>query len=118
AELYNFAFNPAVLKEDGRNLKQALHGCLTDLLRSISYDLAQELRATTLRLEKFINKQGVSLVQAWQKDVQTYATSLTLAPYQARQVETLSFAEDLPVAPTAFQPALSLFKNTKDFFEQ
>ncbi|WP_289138932.1 dynamin family protein [uncultured Brevibacillus sp.] len=118
AELYNFAFNPAVLKEDGRNLKQALQGCLTDLLRSISYDLAQELRATTLRLEKFINKQGVSLVQAWQKDVQTHATSLTLAPYQARQVETLSFAEDLPVAQGAFQPALSLFKNTKDFFEQ
>lgn len=117
-ELYNVAFNPAVLKDDGRNLKQALQGCLTDLLRSISYDLAQELRATTLRLEKFINKQGVTLVQAWQKDVQSYAAGLTLAPYQPRQVETLAFAEELPASAAAFQPALSLFKNTKDFFEQ
>lgn len=117
-ELFNFAFNPAVIKEDGRNMKQALQGCMTDLLRSISYDLAQELRATTLRLEKFINKQGVTLVGQWQRDVQAYATSLTLAPYQPRQVETLSFAEELPVSASALQPSLGLFKNTKDFFEQ
>ncbi|RAT96640.1 dynamin family protein [Brevibacillus sp. Leaf182] len=117
-ELFNFAFNPAVIKDDGRNMKQALQGCLTDLLRSISYDLAQELRATTLRLEKFTNKQGTTLVAAWQKDVQGYAAGLTLAPYQQRQVETLSFADELPVAESAFASAISLFKNTKDFFEQ
>ena len=117
-ELFGFAFNPAVLKEDGRNMKQALQGCLTDLLRSISYDLAQELRATTLRLEKFVNKQGVALIQHLQQDVQAYATGLALAPYQPRKVETLSFAEELPVSAAALQPVLSLFKNTKDFFEQ
>lgn len=117
-ELYGFAFNPAVLKEDGRNMKQALQGCLTDLLRSISYDLAQELRATTLRLEKFLNKQGLTLLQNWQRDVQGYAAGLSLTPYQPRQVETLTFAEELPVSAQALQPALSLFKNTKDFFEQ
>lgn len=117
-ELFNFAFNPAVIKDDGRNMKQALQGCLTDLLRSISYDLAQELRATTLRLEKFTNKQGTTLVAAWQKDVQGYAAGLTLAPYQQRQVETLSFADELPVAESAFASAISLFKNAKDFFEQ
>ncbi|MFI8714663.1 dynamin family protein [Brevibacillus brevis] len=117
-ELFNLAFNPAVIKDDGRNMKQALQGCLTDLLRSISYDLAQELRATTLRLEKFTNKQGTTLVAAWQKDVQGYAAGLTLAPYQQRQVETLSFANELPVAESAFASVVSLFKNTKDFFEQ
>jgi GTPase SAR1 family protein len=117
-ELFNAAFNPAVLKDDGRNMKQALQGCLIDLLRSISYDLAQELRATTLRLEKFVNKLGASLVEQWQRDVQRHAAGLTLAPYQPRRTETLSFAEELPVEVSALQPALSLFKNTKDFFEQ
>lgn len=118
SELFNFAFNPAVLKEDGRSMKQALQGCLTDLLRSVSYDLAQELRATTLRLEKFLGKQGAALVSAWQKDVHAYAAGLTLAPFQQRQVETLAFAEELPVSAEAFYPVLGLFKNTKDFFEQ
>ncbi|GED51288.1 dynamin family protein [Brevibacillus borstelensis] len=117
-ELFNTAFNPAVLKEDGRNMKQALQGCLGDLLRSISYDLAQELRATTLRLEKFLGKQGVALVQQWQRDVQQYASGLTLAPYQPRKVETLSFADELPVSLASLQPSLSLFRSAKDFFEQ
>ncbi|USG67030.1 dynamin family protein [Brevibacillus ruminantium] len=117
-ELVNVAFNPAVLIEDGRNIKQALQGCLADLLRSICYDLAQELRATTLRLEKFLHKQGKELVQQWQQDVQKYATGLTLAPYQPRQVDTLSFADELPLAPNALQPSLAHFRNTKDFFEQ
>ncbi len=117
-ELFNLAFNPAVLKEDGRNMKQALQGCLQDLLRSISYDLAQELRATTLRLENFLNKQGALLVGEMQKEIQAHAAGVTLAPYQPRRVETLTFAEDLPVSLASLQSALSLFKNTKDFFEQ
>jgi GTPase SAR1 family protein len=117
-ELFNTAFNPAVLKEDGRNMKQALQSCLGDLLRSISYDLAQELRATTLRLEKFLGKQGATLVQQWQRDVQQYASGLTLAPYQPRKVETLSFADELPVSLGSLQPSLSLFRSAKDFFEQ
>ena len=117
-ELVNAAFNPAVLQEDGRNMKQALQGCLADLLRAICYDLAQELRATTLRLEKFLNKQGVQLLQHWQRDVQQHAAGLALAPYQPRSVETLTFADELPVPMSALQPALSLFRNAKDFFEQ
>ncbi|MEJ8543828.1 dynamin family protein [Brevibacillus borstelensis] len=117
-ELFNTAFNPAVLKEDGRNMKQALQGCLGDLLRSISYDLAQELRATTLRLEKFLGKQGANFVQQWQRDVQQYAFGLTLAPYQPRKVETLSFADELPVSLASLQSSLSLFRSAKDFFEQ
>jgi GTPase SAR1 family protein len=116
-ELYSFAFNPAVLKEDGRNMKQALQGCLKELLRSISFDLAQELRATTLRLEKFVNRLGTALVSDMQREIQAHAGGLTLAPYQPRRVETLTFAEDLPVAISSLQSALSLFKNTKDFFE-
>jgi GTPase SAR1 family protein len=117
-ELFNMAFNPAVLKDDGRNMKQALQSCLAELLRSISFDLAQELRATTLRLEKFVNKLGASLVKQWEKEIQAHANGLTLAPYQPRQVETLAFPEELPVGSAALQPALSLFKNAKDFFEQ
>lgn len=118
-ELFNMAFNPAVLKDDGRNLKKALQGCLQELLRAASYDLAQELRATTLRLEKFINKTGVSLVKQWEKEINTQVSGLALASYVPRNVETPQFAEELPLSgPSAMQGALQLFKNTKDFFEQ
>lgn len=116
-ELFNFAFNPSVIKDDGRNLKKALQSSLHDLLRSIAYDLAQELRATSLRLEKFMNKEGTRLVELWENELDSYAHHFKLAPYQVRKVDTPEFSEELPVPLSAFQPALSLFKNTKDFFE-
>ena len=48
----------------------------------------------------------------------TFATSIGVPALAGPFIETLTFAEDLPVGPAAFQPALSLFKNAKDFFEQ
>ncbi|WP_139491485.1 dynamin family protein [Brevibacillus dissolubilis] len=118
-ELFNYAFNPSVLKEDGRSMKQALQSSLQELFRSIGYDLAQELRATSLRLEKFLNKQTVNIISAWQKELTPHAKGLTLAAYTAHSVETPDFSEELHVSVSGpFQSALGLFKNTKDFFEQ
>ena len=50
------AFNPALLKDDGRNLKKALQSALEEFLEDFGYDFAQEMRATTLRIEAFIGK--------------------------------------------------------------
>lgn len=116
-ELFNMAFNPAVIKDDGRNLKKALQSALQDLLRSIAYDLAQELRATTLRLEKFLNKQGNQMIKLWERELGAYTHNFQLAPYQSRKIDTPEFNEELAISLASFQSALGLFKNTKDFFE-
>ncbi|WP_134682866.1 dynamin family protein [Brevibacillus migulae] len=118
-ELFAYAFNPAVLKEDGRSIKQALQDCLQELTRSISYDLGQELRATSLRLEKFLNKLGASLAKEWEKSLAPLMHGATLSPYVHRQIQTPDFADELPATGEAqLQASLKLFKNTKDFFEQ
>ncbi|GAA4716677.1 dynamin family protein [Brevibacillus fulvus] len=117
-ELFTLAFNPAVLKDDGRNLRQTLKTCLEELLRSISFDLAQELRATTLRLEKVLNRFGQGIIQRCSQAIAEHAAGLSLAAYQPRQIETPAFAEELPVGPDDLQAVLHLFKNPRDFFEQ
>lgn len=118
-ELFTYSFNPAVLKDDGRNMKQALQECLHELLRTISYDLGQELRATSLRLEKFLNKLGASLAREWERSLTPLMHGVTLSPYTNRQIETPAFPQELPATAQAeLQAALKLFKNTKDFFEQ
>jgi len=119
-ELFNYAFNSSALVDDGRNLKAALQGCLQDLLRSVGYDLAQEMRATALRLEKFMNKQAKQFVSVWEKELPERLSGFSLSPYSHHSVETPDFAEELVPASglQTFQPALQLFKNTKDFFEQ
>lgn len=119
AELFQYAFNPSVLVDDGRNLKQTLQSCLKELLRSVSYDLAQELRATSLRLEKFFNRLGQAQVEQWAEQLARLVPGFQLSPYASRNVATPAFAEELPAAElTGVHEALALFKNTKDFFEQ
>lgn len=118
-ELFNYSFNPSVLKEDGRNMKQALNSCLTELLRMIGYDLGQELRATSLRVEKFLNKLGARLVEQWGKEIAGMTGGLALAAYVNHSVETPAISEELPLDSSSVQlnKALGLFKSTKDFFE-
>ncbi|MBO8163535.1 MAG: dynamin family protein [Brevibacillus sp.] len=118
-ELFQYAFNPSVLVDDGRNLKQALKGCLQELLHSVSYDLAQELRATSLRLEKFFNNSGARMVEQWSSQLAAHVAGFSLAPYAARRIPTPAFDEELSIASLPqVQAALNLFKNAKDFFER
>ncbi|SEM77934.1 dynamin family protein [Paenibacillus sp. OV219] len=53
---YNFAFNPSVLQDDGRDLKKAMLTCWLELQRLLQIELAQELEATSLRLDNALNK--------------------------------------------------------------
>ena len=55
-DFFKEAFNPAALRDDGRNLKKALQAALDELLESLGFDFAQELRATTVRLDVFAEK--------------------------------------------------------------
>jgi small GTP-binding protein len=55
-DFFKEAFNPAALRDDGRNLKKALQSALEELLESLGFDFAQELRATTVRLDNFAGK--------------------------------------------------------------
>ena len=50
-EFFKDSFNPTLLRDDGRNLKKVLQNALGELLEQMGFDFAQELRATTVRLE-------------------------------------------------------------------
>lgn len=54
-EFYNYAFNPSTLRDDGRDLKKALWTSWLELDRQLAVELAQELEATTLRMDNALN---------------------------------------------------------------
>ena len=70
-DFFKESFNPAVIKDDGQDLKLVLKKSLRNLLDSLGFDLAQEMRATALRSEIFVNKllkeKQVSLLQQIQE---------------------------------------------------
>lgn len=91
---------------------------MDEFLYSIGFDLAQEMRATSLRIEAFISKRYDLHFMALEK--------------QWKEVHDLIVTKaDLPVFPTMefplafeqldrnmFKKALALYKNAKSFFEK
>ncbi|MED3892892.1 dynamin family protein [Peribacillus frigoritolerans] len=118
-DFFKESFNPAVLKDDGGDLKIVLKQSMKNLLDALGFDLAQEMRATALRTEMFVNKllnekQG-SLLQQMQKIRRT----LSLQPYEPNERESLEFTGAFAQLDTGeFKKELALFKNPKSFFEK
>ncbi|MCX7571264.1 dynamin family protein [Tumebacillus sp. DT12] len=117
-DMFKESFNPAVLQEDGRDMKQALRGSLEELVRFLGYDLGQEMRATALRVEKYVNQSGKRTADRLADTVGQAAPKLQLETYQAREFDTPEFAESLPGSASELSSSLSLFKSAKDFFEK
>lgn len=118
SDFFKESFNPAVLREDGRNLKEVLLVCLDEWLHLIGFYLAQEMRATSLRSERAL---GLNM-QHWHEKttsiVQSLWPSCRLSAPAPSPLPTPSFAESLPVKREDLIPSLRLFKNAKDFFER
>ena len=69
-DIIDFAFNPAALQDDGRDMKKALWTSWLELQRLLQIELAQELQATSLRLDNTLNR-----LAAKQYDADTAAGS-------------------------------------------
>ncbi|WP_241481534.1 dynamin family protein [Mesobacillus campisalis] len=118
-EFFRESFNPALLRDDGRNLKKALQTALDDLLSHIGYDLLQEVRASSLRVEAHLAR----LIDGFQKDLaQELAKmnpNLSFAAWEISRFPEIDFEgpfKDLDRGQ--FKKALGLFRNPKAFFEK
>ncbi|WP_044748273.1 dynamin family protein [Bacillus alveayuensis] len=112
-------FNPATLREDVRDVKKALEACLEELLSSIGFDLAQEMRATSLRVEKFIVEQLRERFAKLQTKAAVIHQGITFADLEHYEFTALSFETGLQnIDRSRFKKALSFYKNAKSFFER
>lgn len=118
-DFFKEAFNPSVLKDDGRNLKKALAHSLDDFLQDFGFDFAQEFRATSLRVEVFIGKLMDEAYQTLAKTLYKMNEELSFSKHQLSKMDGLSFENELSqIDRAAFKKVLALFKNPKSFFEK
>jgi hypothetical protein len=116
-ELYNLAFNPSSLREDGRDIRKALKSAWNELLRNISYDVSHEVLATTLRVEHFI---GVMVKKYYEQQIGLIANSFIDFQGEALPIsefETPSVDEALEDYHLEDKWLYAFFKNGKYFFE-
>lgn len=118
-EFFRESFNPALLKDDGRDLKKALESALEELLGSLGFDLSQEMRATTLRIEAFIDRKLKESQEILLADLAKINYHVPLAPIENNLLTGLEFESAFKMIDIIpFKKSLSLFKNPKSFFEK
>ncbi|WP_257350469.1 dynamin family protein [Pseudalkalibacillus decolorationis] len=115
-EEFKVAFNPSVLTKDMK--REQLTLCLNELLNGMSFQLDQELRATSLRMERFIN----TIRQRFYESVATFSSEqkngVTLISPEETKLNTPDIdSEWSGTVVTALTPLLRTFKNPKQFFE-
>lgn len=118
-DFFREAFNPALLKDDGRNLKKALESALDELIESVGYDFAQEMRATSLRIEAFIDRQLKESQRIVISDLTKINKAITLTAAEIQPSNGIDFDTAFEgIDRGLFKKAMGLFKNPKAFFEK
>jgi small GTP-binding protein len=118
-DFFKESFNPAVLKDDGRNMKKALNGALEEFLLSLGYDFAQELRATSLRMDAFLRKQLREFHHSLSSSLTEINKEISISIREVQTNRQLEFTNAFDQVDRAlFQKAMSTFKNPKAFFEK
>jgi len=112
------AFHPSVLK--GENKTNELQRALDQFLRTFSYEMEQELRATTLRIENFYEKKQQEACEILLNKLKQKNEEIVLQFAKAsKSEENITFyAPFREMDYSLFKKALAYFKNPKAFFEK
>lgn len=118
-DFFKEAFNPTLLRDDGRNMKKALQIALDELLESVGFDFAQEMRATTVRLDHFSEKIIADFQAQLVRNISEINQDLSFSVFGIKFGEGLPFQNAFNgINKQLFQKAISYFKNPKSFFEK
>ena len=113
------SFNPALLKDDGRNLKAALQSALEHFLEDFGYDFVQELRATDFAFGDFYWRINYRYPTLNRNGSVERNPELTLSSFEMNKLESTDFETAFAsIDKQLFKKALSYFKNPKSFFEK
>lgn len=117
-DFFRESFNPADLRATGHT-DQLLKEALRQLMESLGFDMAQELRATTLRLENYLKRsvarRQVNLANRFREIDREIALSRPKVEFEAGlEYKTAFQGSDL----REFDNILSKFRSPKQFFEE
>lgn len=118
SDFFKESFNPAVLKS-GVNIKNALHQALEELLEAIGFDFAQEMRATTVRIDRVLQKLFAESQAGLMEKLQEINQDLSFPEFELRKVPEIEFQTAFTeLDRQLFSRVLAYFKNPKSFFER
>ncbi|OUM84645.1 MAG: hypothetical protein BAA01_05765 [Bacillus thermozeamaize] len=109
----------SAIGEGSRPVREHLAQALESMLRQTAMDLEQEIRATALRMERFVWKQ----VQKVQENIQEWIAlqdphcRIALLPGASLEIPEVPGSLSLMLEED-WKPVLSIYKNAKSFYEK
>ncbi|MEN2766322.1 dynamin family protein [Ornithinibacillus xuwenensis] len=118
-DMFKDKFNPTTVSESGRKAIRQLERNMVDLLDYMGYELLQEARAVSLRIESYMKEQSATLYTSFSNKLQVVDGELSLPAAKSAEFETPDYHQPLTdIDIVKFQKAFSLYKGTKAFFEK
>ncbi|PZD93594.1 dynamin [Paenibacillus sambharensis] len=117
-EFFNVSFNPAVLQDDGRDLKKMLVSSWLELQQMLRKELSQELLATQLRLEVSLKRLVLKHYEAEAADTSQHLNGFRAEEYEPGDAASPALKEEWQAQEEPDVRWLSSrFKSPRHFFE-
>ncbi|TCZ81149.1 dynamin family protein [Paenibacillus albiflavus] len=117
SELFAYAFNPSVFRDEGRDSKTIMAAAWKELLAMISFDLEQEGLATTLRIEKAIHSLISAEYVKWGQIIQSFVEDYEYEGFEPSTLPTPAIRVEVEAPEVSIKLLSGFFKNAKQFFE-
>src|SRR5699024_284127 len=118
-DMFQEHFNPTTITENGRQAQTQLTSNRNRLIDYVGYELLQEVRAVSIRLEAFINQLFKDYYEQISQELLSIDDMLTLPNFEEKRFDTPDYIQAFETINMAiFQDALNVFKNLRSFFEQ
>lgn len=116
-DMFKEMFNPTTITASGKKSQEQLQHGLMQLLDYAGYELLQELRAVSLRLEAYVVELWNEVYKELNRQVQQMGESFILPTLQHVELETPRYEQAFTELGTqSFSKTLGRFKGTKAFF--
>ncbi|SFA75117.1 Dynamin family protein [Lentibacillus halodurans] len=116
-DLFKETFNPTTITGSGKQAQQQLADCLRNLLDYAGYELLQELRAVSLRIESFIDDLKEEVYLDYTNKSTHIDDAFLLPDFEASELTTPDYEQAfLNLDVRMFEKELKQFNGTRAFF--
>lgn len=118
-DMFTQHFNPTTITESGRRAQDELKINRNNLIDYVGYELLQELRAVSLRIESYLKELLKDVYRQLNENIKTKDDMYLLSSLPEHDILTPEYKQAfLEIDYEKFDGALKTFKNTKSFFEK
>ncbi len=118
-DMFSQFFNPTTITNSGKKAQEQLVRNRNHFIDYVGYELLQEVRAVSLRMESFMNGLLKESYEQIQQDISKLDDTFMIPSLEEHEFTTPTYEQAFTTSDRdIYADVLKTFKNTKSFFEQ